>query len=73
MINKVSATYTIYVILLKSTIHGPLINSYFIQVKTVRIYLLINLASCELWSIKEMEQLKVIKQYKALLANAIFY
>ena len=46
-ITKVPATNAIDVIMLKSTIQSQLVKSYFTQVKTVKIFLLRNLSSCE--------------------------
>ena len=46
-INKVLETDPIDAILLNLIIHGPLVNSYFAQVKTVKICILNDPTSCE--------------------------
>ena len=47
-INKGPATDPLDVIILKSTIHGSPVNSYFTQRQTVKICLLRKLSSCVL-------------------------
>ena len=58
-------------VLLKSKIHGRFANSYFAQVKTVKICLKINLASCEFLSMNQFKLLQATKQQKLGWANDI--
>ena len=55
-ITKGSENDHIDAIILNSKIHSHFVNSYFTQVKTVKICLLMNISSCEFLSKKQLKQ-----------------
>ena len=66
-----AATDTIDVIMLNSTIHDHFLNSYCTQSKTVKIFHVMNLASCELWPMNQSKWLQTTKQQQIRWANDI--
>ena len=71
IINKGSATDTIYLILFNSTIHNHFLNPYCTQFKTVKICQIRNLSSCELCSMKQLKLLQTVKQKVISWSNYI--